>query len=974
MTTKKQFDIDPAIVPGALLEGFEVTFIEQVPEISGQAVVMRHVQTGARTMWLACADSNRSFAIAFKTPPANDTGVFHILEHSVLCGSERFPVKEPFVNLLKSSMQTFLNALTFPDKTMYPVASTNEQDLMNLMDVYLDAVLHPNIYHRPRIFEQEGWHYEQEEEGAPLTYNGVVLNEMKGAYSDPDEVLMEALNHRLFPDTCYGFESGSNPRAIPQLTYEEFLRTHARHYNLPNSYTVLYGDLDIHHVLTFLGERFLGAETRDAGEPNELALQAPVKTGLEQVTMATTPENATVGVAYVIGTAAQRERMLAANILLDALMGSNESPLKRSLLEAGLGDDVNPMLLDGIAQPIVLFQLKGAHEGAAERFVTLLKERCAQLVSEGIPRANLEASLAQAEFNLREGDNGWLADGVAHSVNAMSSWLYDDDDPVAYLRYEDALAHMRAGLDEGYFEELLSSMVCTCEHSAAVEVVPVEEGDAAEEVAELATKATKLGPEGLAAVRAETAALRAEQEREDSPEDLAKLPQLGIDDIGEAAPEPPQHEVEAPLPCVYHEIDSHGIDYVYTYFDLGCLTFDELPYATVLCDVLGRLDTRSHTAAELDTLTELNLGHLSFFCETECLRGDAQAAKPMLICSTSALSPNVELAATIPAEVWGETIFTDRGRVRDILQQRRLNMEQTFMGSGHACALTRAGSYFSRVSLVADKCSGIDFYLFLKDLLDHFDERFDDLVQRLEDVSSRVFVANNAQVSFTGTEDDLARFWEAGGTLGLEERPTERILEIPEPQVKNEAFVVPTNVCFVGEATDGTKLGIEHSGEWLVASRAVTLDYLWNEVRVKGGAYGCGMRCSLASQVSFYSFRDPSLDATVERYERAAAWLGTWDPSESEFTGYVVSTVAGMDAPVKPRALARRQDLSRLAERPDDWRATIRAQELAATPERIRAMASQLEGLPERRGICVFGNADIIASSKLGLEVIELMG
>jgi len=972
--TKETFSLDPAFTPGALVEGFRIVSVEMLPEISGHAVVMRHEATGARTLWLACADTNRAFAIAFKTPPANDTGVFHILEHSVLCGSERFPVKEPFVNLLKSSMQTFLNALTFPDKTMYPVASTNGQDLLNLMDVYLDAVLHPAIYAKPRIFEQEGWHYEQDGEGAPLTYNGVVLNEMKGAFSDPDEVLMETLNRQLFPDTCYGFESGGDPRAIPQLTYDEFLATHVRHYNLPNSYTVLYGDIDTGSVLPFLGERFCGAELREAGDPNVLALQAPVRAGLSQVTMATAPENATVGAAYVFATSSERERVLAADILLDTLMGSNEAPLKRRLLEEGLGDDVSALMLDGIAQPLVLFQLKGAHEGVAGRFVELVEQCCAELVRDGIPRTNLEASLAQAEFQLREGDFGWYADGVALAVQAMSSWLYDDDDPVAYLRYEEALANMRAGLDDGYFERLLASMVCDCAHSAAVELIPVEQGDAAEEVAELAAKAAELGDEGLAAVRAETAALRAEQERADSPEDLAKLPQLGIEDIGEAAPEPAQREVAAPLPCFHHQVETHGIDYVYGYFGLDCLSFDELPYASVLCEVLGRLDTRSHTAAELDTLIELNLGHLSFFCETECVAGDAQAAMPMLICSASALSPNAALAATIPAEVWSETLFGDRGRIRDILQQRRLGMEQAFMGSGHACAIARASSYFSRVALAVDQFSGVGFYLFLKDLLDHFDERFDDLAARLADISGRVFRTGNAQVSFTGTEDDLARFWEAGGTLRLAEGKADPQLEIPEPCVKNEAFVVPANVCFVGEATDGTRIGVQYSGEWLVGTRAVSLDYLWNEVRVKGGAYGCGMRLTGSSIVSFHSYRDPGLDATVRRFEDAADWLCQWEPSASEFTGYVVSTVAGQDAPVKPRMLARRQDLQRLAQRPANWMQTIRDEKLTATPEHIREMAAALRGLPERRGICVFGSADIIASSKLGLDVIELMG
>ena len=359
---------DPALAVGTTHQGFTVTAIEPLPELSGTAYIMRHDATGARLMWLACDDPNRSFAIAFKTPPADDTGVFHILEHSVLCGSERFPVKEPFVNLLKSSMQTFLNALTFPDKTMYPVSSTNVADLENLMDVYLDAVLHPAIYHRPRIFEQEGWHYEYDRDDDPLAYNGVVFNEMKGALSDPDEVAFMNISRDLFPDTPYRFESGGDPRAIPTLTYERFIDHHARHYNLPNSYTILYGDLDIERELAFVGERFDAACDRGAGAPNPLPLQAPVASPMRRVEMATAPENASVTLAFVLGTFADRERILATDILLDALMGSNEAPLKRAVLDAGLGDDFQVSLIDGLLQPLVLFTLKGAHEGVAEQF------------------------------------------------------------------------------------------------------------------------------------------------------------------------------------------------------------------------------------------------------------------------------------------------------------------------------------------------------------------------------------------------------------------------------------------------------------------------------------------------------------------------------------------------------------------------------------------------------------------------------
>lgn len=954
--------------------GFTVEHVEQVDEIDGTAYVMRHDATGARAMWLACPDSNKSFSITFKTPPANSTGVFHILEHSVLCGSDRYPVKEPFVNLLKTSMKTFLNALTFSDKTMYPVASTNERDLMNLMGVYLDAVLCPAIYHNRRIFEQEGWHYEVDDDGT-LTYNGVVFNEMKGALSDPDEVLFDALNRSLFPESPYRFESGGEPRVIPTLTYEEFLDTHARHYRLDNSYVVLYGNIDPDEVLGLIDERFLAACDRGAGEPNPLELQSAVSAPLATVSMQTAPENACVGLSYVFGTSHDRERVLATDVLMDALMGSNEAPLKRALLDADLADDAQSLLVDGILQPMVMLELKGAREGVAARFRELVESTCADLVRDGIGHDNLASSLAQAEFNLREGDWGY-PDGVALSVNAMSGWLYDDADATAYLRYEDAFAHMREGMDTGYFERLLDELVCSSKHSAEVELVPSEKGNAAAETDELAHHRASLDASALAAIATEVDALRAAQEAPDAPEDLAKLPQLTVADIEEAAPEPQAASVTAPLPCIHHEIKTRHIDYVTHYFDLSCVGFQELPYVSVLATLLGGLDTKMHTAQELDTLIEERLGSLSFGVSCVGDDHDPLAVRPLLVVNASSLSSNVDWLATLPSEIWSSTLFGDKERVHDILQQQRVSMEQTFIGAGHACALSRVSSYFSSPALVAEQTAGVDYYLFLKKLLGRFDARYDGLCECLRNLCARILVTDAMETSFTGDDADLARFWETGGTLRLEAAPTlgRSQLSVPTPTIRNEAFVVPADVCFVGQGANGLPLGFEPSGAWDVASRVLSYDYLWNEVRVKGGAYGCGFSPTPTGMLRFHSYRDPAIDPTLERFAKAGEWLSRWQPSDKEFEGYVVSTVAGHDAPVKPRTEAARQDILRLWGRPATWREQVREQELAAMPQTIRSFAPIVSEIPAVSGVAVFAGRDIIKASKRDFDVVELMG
>ena len=965
---------DPAFAAGTTHAGFTVTKAEALPELEAQVYHMTHSATGARLMWIACADDNKSFSIAFKTPPTDDTGVFHILEHSVLCGSERFPVKEPFVNLLKSSMQTFLNALTFSDKTMYPVASTNERDLKNLIDVYLDAVLSPKIYENRRIFEQEGWHFELDDE-QNLRYNGVVFNEMKGALSDPESVLMQTLMARLFPDTAYGWESGGNPRAIPQLTYENFLDNHARHYRLDNSYTILYGNINASDMLSFIDERFCTVPTRDAAAPNPLNEQAPLQAPLHTQNMATAPENALVGLGYIYAKATERERVLATTILFDTLMGSNEAPLKRRLLEADLGQDVVYYPYDGILQPMLLFMLKGAKPNVAQEFRELIESSCAEIVASGVPVEQIEASLDRAEFNLREGDMSY-ADGVGYSIAALSGWLYNDEDPISYLRFEEAFAHMREGLTSGYFERLLDEVICSSEHSALVDLVPTEEGDAQEELAELAQIQANMTEDDLANVVAETQALRVAQETPDAPEDLERLPQLPLSAVGEDKPESPWSEFSgAPFPCIHHDIPTRGIAYTNAYFELTSISAEDLPYLSILGNLLGKLDTEKHSARELDSLTEGKLGNLSFHPSATGSDDDLTQARVFFTVSSSSLDAKLEWLAQLPAEIWSSTRFDDTERIQAILQQRRISLEQAFMNAGHSCAIARASAHFSASARIAEELSGVEFYFFLKDLLDNFDERAAELSQRLTELCGRIFTRNQIQLSFTGTLEQLERFFELGGDFSLSEHNAEPVaLELdPLPQ-RNEAFVVPSNVCYVSRVADARARGGAASGLWAVAARPLTYDYLWNEVRVKGGAYGCGFNLSTNALLRQWSYRDPAIDPTLERFAASSDWLAEWNPSEREFEGYVVSCVASHDAPVKPRIEAARQDSDRIAGRPADIRAQRREEELAATPDTIRDLAEVIKAFEDNGVVVVFGGKDIVAASKEDFETVELMG
>lgn len=962
------------LTPGAKAYGFTVETHENLPEIDGTATLMRH-ESGARLLYLANDDNDKAFSIGFKTPPVNDTGVFHILEHSVLCGSDKFPVKEPFVNLLKSSMQTFLNAMTFADKTVYPVSSTNEKDLMNLMDVYLDAVLHPAIYKRKEIFEQEGWHYELENTDAPLTYNGVVFNEMKGVMSDPDNVLFDALQAALFPDTAYRFESGGLPSAIPNLTYEDFLDNHARHYQLNNSYITLYGNLDIDKMLGFLDANYLSANKapKPAGAPNPLVIQDPVEALDVVVEMNTSPENACAALGYVVGTAADNERIIAVDILMDALMGSNEAPLKKALLEAGFAGDVFDYMNKSILQPFVLIEAKGIEAQKAHVFKECLEREVRKLVKRGIDKQLIEGAIAHAEFVMREGDFG-TSTGVILAVNALSAWLYDDAQAIGPLRYETTFAMLREKLETDYFEKLLAEVVLENDHRAFVEVVPTAK-ESSEEAERLAAIKQTLGTAQLEAIMAEAEELHRIQMEPDSPEALATLPLLELSDIAQTPAEPEWHfEAGTPLPSIIHEVPTHGIDYLSYYFSLDHVTHDELPYVTLLANLLGKLDTEHYTASEIDTLSQLYLGRLRFSATTYENETLAQGIAPKFIVSASVLSKNLDHAIMLPKEIWAHTRFNDPERIKTILLQQRISMEQNFQAMGHTSALARVAAGLTPAGKLLDQLAGIDFYQFLCDLLAHFDERAEGLIEKLEAVAKRVFT-DDVVLSFTGTQEDLVRVWEAGGAFDLEEgfAGCERTLIVPEPVPQNEAFIVPSDVCYVGAGTNRTAIkAVPFDGTTNIVTRVLSYDYLWNEVRVKGGAYGAGFKATRTGTVMFYSFRDPNLDHTVEVYNGSGAWLADFDPSEAELRGYIISAVAGYDAPLKPRALAQRQDNHYFASLPADYRARLRAEMLSTTIEDLRARGRALECLKEHEVVCIFGGKEQIEASDLDLKITTL--
>ncbi len=963
---------------GNTISGFAVQQIDEVPEISTAAYVMKHVSTGARLLYMQNADSNKTFSISFKTPPSNDTGVFHILEHSVLCGSDSYPVKEPFVDLLKSSMQTFLNAMTFPDKTMYPVSSTNERDLQNLASIYIDAVLNPAIYTNPKILEQEGWHYEVgSKPSRTLSTNGVVYSEMKGALSDPDSVLNDALMRALFPDSPYSYESGGDPKNIPNLTYEEFLDTHARHYRLDNSYTLLYGDMDIEQFLAFLDKKYSQAKVRSLEPPNSLPLQNAVRAVGVRQEMATTPDNASVAQGYVITTAKDREKLVAAQIIINTLMGSNEAPLKRAILDSDIAGSASHTVIMEVLQPFVLLQINGLKSADAEvRFRQIVHDVCTQISNDGFNQELLLSTISHMEFCCREG-NLSCEDGVGYAMSTLVSWLYDDSMSTTHLHYADLLDKMRVYAKDGsgYFEKLLREVIVDNPHMASVELVPVDADPSEWETQKMSELRKTLSDGELDKIAKNVDELRQMQEAPDSPEAKATIPKLTLKDIGDA-PLDAGYNYKEDKHCILHNVDTHGIVYASRFFDLGALEASDISYVWLLAKMLGKVDTDKHNAADLITLMKGELGNLSFAMRVYENLDNVTSPRVFLEVNGSALSQKLTSLVDIYKEIVLTSCLDDEQRIQNILEQEKVYTEQLIVNAAHMVSGTRLGSMFRPAQVLQDQLIGIEHYRFVKDMLNNFSDKSRSIIAKLSDLAAKIFIDSpNSVYSFAGSEDDYKKFWDTNPSLGknsnLESTDFNK-LSVNTHCNKNEAFIIPSNVAFVASGNDYMPYNTTYTGANGVASNALGLDYLWTQVRVKGGAYGAAGRVPRSKLALFYSYRDPHIDQTLMTFKNAGAWLQTYEPDPETLEGLKISTVSSSDAPQKPRVKVAEENAKYFCGISKDEKAKHRQEAIDATLGDLHKIGDTLCDVMENCTTCAFASSDMISQSKIDFDVVDL--
>jgi hypothetical protein len=941
---------------GKVYHGFKFNEKTYVEELKSNVYIALHEKSGARLMYVEADDDNKVFNIAFKTVPENDTGVMHILEHSVLNGSDKYPVREPFVELLKSSMQTFLNAMTYPDKTMYPVASCNEKDFENLMDVYLDAVFHPAIYQRKTTFLQEGWHYEPKTDEADECFRGVVYNEMKGEMSSEDSLLTEYLQNSVFPDICYSKNSGGAPEAIPSLTYDEFIATHQKFYHPENSYIYLYGNMDVDKKLAMLDEGYLShydrinADIKIGVQPDRGEMHFCGKYDSQE------SENGATHYAfgYKVGLFDEREKLLAVSVLLDAISSNNESPLKKELLKRGICEEAWAYVDDQLINPYVCIALKRC-DNDDEKVASALKEILSDIADKGIDKSILEASLNQLEFRLREADFGNMPSGLIYCTMAMQSWLYGGD-PTLYLRYEDALASVRKKAESGYFEELIREIFLDSKHFAVVKLLPdaslAEEKNRAEK-ARVEAYRKKIGEEGVKKAAVELEELRKAQNTPDLPENLAKIPVLSLSDISPEIERIPNEDRKiSSIPVRYHNIETKKILYIKLYFNMGTISEELLPYAAFASGLFGRMGTAKKSAAQVINELKIKTGSFSASVSAFTPLGK-EGVNVMLSVSFSALSENIADAMSLVGEVISQSRF-DVGETEKILLQEKMNRELSMSRNGHAAAILRLKSYTSEEGAVNQKIGGTDYYFFIKKLSEAFGESE---AKKLEDAVKPFINSDNLLVSVTGDEEIYEKVSENLSKLNLPRGEKAEGVIRTHVNDKNEGVTIPSDVSYVAK---GGKITGDITGDWYVLSHIMSYDYLWNTIRAKGGAYGTGLSVSVGKDVCFYSYRDPNLSDTLTAYDKAYDYVKSFSASDREMTKYIIGAIASGDKPKSPKAKAQKSDSDFFNNITEELRAKTRREMLSATPSSIASLAEPLKNMLDENIICVFSSKEKI--------------
>lgn len=964
------------------LAEYEILDEHRVEDVQSDGFILRHKKSGARIAILSNNDDNKVFYIGFRTPPEDETGVPHIIEHTTLCGSKKFPVKDPFIELAKGSLNTFLNAMTYPDKTVYPVASCNDQDFKNLMDVYLDAVFNPNITKYEEIFKQEGWHYELTGKDDELKINGVVYNEMKGAYSSPDEVLSSQIYRSLFPDNTYSKDSGGNPEYIPKLTYEAYLDFYHKYYHPSNSYIYLYGDMDVVERLEWLDKEYLSLY--DYKKVNSEINKQPAFDEIKNVeaqysiTMDDSQENKTyLSYNRVVGDTLDEMLYQAFDVLDYALVSSPGAPVKQALIDAGIGDDVYGSYDAGILQPVFSFVAKNANASQADEFESIIENTLKEVVKTGINKEALLAGINSSEFKFREADFGQFPKGLLFGLNCLDSWLFDDMKPFIHLECLGTFAKLRKAVDTDYFEKLIQEYLLDNTHGSSVTVKPkCGLGNEREEALakELSDYKASLSDEEIKKLIEDTEHLKKYQEEPSSDEDLRKLPMLTRADMKKNAMPFSNIEDEiSDVKVVRHDIESNGIDYISFLFDAGDFAQSELGYLGFFTNALGLVSTEKYSYTDLANATNIYTGGISTGTASHPDIKDRNNFVFKFEVKLKVLEKNLDKALELMEQMLLTSDFTDTKRLGELVAQIKARLQANLSSSGHLVAAMRSMSSFSRYALYQDELKGIAFYRSICHIEKELSESPKSVSDKLAAIAKKLFARNRMLISFTGNNE---AYGNAKPSLEKVIAGFNKMSAVGNQaevhfNTAKEAFVDASQIQYVAKTGDFICEGYEYTGALRLLRIILSYDYLWINVRVKGGAYGCMNTFLRSGESYFVSYRDPNLSDTLDVYDKIPEYIKSFSPDERDMTKYIIGTFSALDTPMNPEAKGSRSLSAYLEGITYEQIQKERNEILNAQPEDIRRLADLVEAVLKKDSICVIGNENMIKESAGLFENVE---
>lgn len=964
------------------LEAYRIIEERALEDFQSKAYVAEHKKTGARIILMENEDENKVFYIGFRTTPRESTGVCHILEHSVLCGSKNFPVKDPFMELAKGSLNTFLNAMTYPDKTVYPVASCNEKDFQNLMHVYLDAVFYPNIYHSDKTFRQEGWHYELEDAESELIINGVVYNEMKGAFSSPDDVMEREIINSLFPDNSYSEESGGDPEKIPDLTYEHFLEIHRTYYHPSNSYIYLYGNMDMAEKLQFLDEKYLSSFEKLEMD-TDIAFQKPfAKPAFVEKEYSVMEEEELEEGTYLSYNVAMEhnlneEHYLAFQILDYVLCSAPGAPLKQVLLDAGLGTEIYSFYDNGVKQPYFSIVAKNTEKSRREEFVSLVESSLKQLGEEGLDKKSLTAAVTYYEFKYKEADFGSYPPGLVYGLQILDSWIYDETKPFIHLEANPVFTSLRKKINTGYYEELILEYLLNNSHKTILTVVPrlgLAEQREGELKQRLLAYKESLSEEEIGRIVRETRELREFQEEEDSEEALACIPVLTKDDIKKTTA-PLYNEVKkiGSHTALYHPVFTNHISYFRFMFPVNKIEAEDLSYLGLLKNMLGYVDTKNYSYSSLFHEIYIETGGMVPVINIYTNAKDNDDIKVYFEWKVKTFDENLEKAVALAKEIVLNSLFEDDKRLYEILAELKSKMQSDMTSAGHHVAVGRAASYFSKTAAISEQINGIPFFRLLCDLEKNFSEKKEELKEKLRKLCCRIFCKKDLMYDFVGSRETFEQF------VNLTEKFSEELSESDEngedfvllPVKKKEGFMTAGQVQYVAMAGNYKKAGLEYTGALRMLKIMMGYDYLWSRVRVKGGAYGCMSGFGKGGDSYFVSYRDPNLGKTIEQYQAAAEYIRNYQADERTLTQYLIGAISDLDTPLTPRTKGLRSLSAYMTNQTEEDLQRERDELLNADGDTIRSLAAYVETFVSQDNLCVVGSATKVKEEKELFDTVE---